>query len=90
MGFFTIVLIVLGVLWLLRRLLPYLLMGFIARKQRQFTEQFGGGYSSKGGGASQASKDQRAEGEVKVEINPETQKEGKSKTIGEYVEFEEE
>lgn len=88
MGFFTIVLIVLVVLWLLRRLLPYLLLGLIARKQKQFTEQFQGQARQRGDTGS--SKDQRKEGDIKVEINPETHKEGKSKTIGEYVEFEEE
>ena len=99
--FFTFLLFVFVGLWLLGVISRWLLRGWIARKQREFQQQFGGtstsdsrsgsgfrGFYSQFGHSTQQRK-RGKEGEVTVTHTTRRSEYEVGKGVGEYVEFEE-
>lgn len=87
--FLTILLIVVVGGWLLRRLLPLLLLGILSRAARRGGGGFYTNVPPTGRGGASAGRGEKKEGEVTIKVNPDQDK-GVSKTIGEYVEYDEE
>lgn len=100
-AFFTFLLFTFVGLWLLGVIGRWLLRGWIARKQREFQQQFGGdpasednrrggfrGFYSPFGNTSHQRK-RGKEGEVTVTQNTRRSQYEVGKGVGEYVEFEE-
>lgn len=95
MGFILTILIIVALFWVLRLLFPFILLALVRRQQKRFSQQggganpFGSGFGSyqSGKGAAQPPSDSRKEGEVRVESSSEQQQQ--SRSIGEYVDFEE-
>ena len=100
-AFFTFLLFTFVGLWLLGVIGRWLLRGWIARKQREFQQQFGGdpasednrrggfrGFYSPVGNTAQQRK-RGKEGEVTVTQNTRRSQYEVGKGVGEYVEFEE-
>lgn len=89
MGTLLVILSIVAVLWLLRRLFPLLLIWLIARQAKRqggaWSAQFGGQGPQAGGRSTQST---RKEGEVTVE-SAKVEK-TVNKSVGEYVEYEEE
>lgn len=87
MGFFGVILIIFAALWLLGRLLPYMLAWLLARQGRKMYNAAGGS----GGGFNGARKNTKKEGEVTIEqVDAETDSSKISKQVGQYVDYEEE
>lgn len=93
MGFLGTIFTILLVLWLLGRLLPYLLAWFLARQGRKiFNAAAGSPYGGQDGGRGNAPREKdKKEGEITVEsADSETADATKiSKTVGQYVDYEE-
>ena len=94
MWFIEFILLTIIVLYLLGWIGKKLLVWWLTRKQRQFTDQFGqrGGFtyswSSKYGTGTRTKNTQNKEGEVHIKQTQTTQKKV-SRTVGDYVEYEE-
>ena len=97
--FISFILITIAVFYIIRVAGRYLLRRWIERKQREFSQQFGGdgGYTYKQytwgrpkgqRGTSASDRTRKQEGEVRIEnLNPTRKK--VSRDVGEYVEYEE-
>lgn len=86
MGFFGILALIFVGLWLLGKLLPFLLVGLISRQQKRWANSASGGATGGGAGAQR-----KKEGEVTIEQST-TSENGTpkvSKQVGDYVDYEE-
>lgn len=86
-GFLTVLLFIVVGFWLAGKLGRWTLRRWVTKRQQQFEQQFGGAYGSN---QSSGRRQQRPEGEVTVTKNTSKATPSVSKSVGEYVEFEEE
>lgn len=84
--FFSFIFISILVIWILGQVGKFFARRWIARKQREFAEQFGG--APAGGQGRGSTRRSRREGEVSVQQTMPVEKKV-SKSVGDYVEFEE-
>ncbi|MEG0033110.1 MAG: hypothetical protein RSF93_02510 [Mucinivorans sp.] len=91
MTFLLIILIVVVGMWLLRRLLPLLLMGLMSRAAKRGKATFYTNVPPGAGpqGANQT-KSSKKEGEITIKVPQDVAEKGMSKTIGDYVDYQEE
>lgn len=85
MGFFGILALIFVGLWLLGKLLPFMLVGLISRQQKRWANGAAGGATS---GTSARGK---KEGEVTIEQSTPSENDTPkvSKQVGDYVDYEE-
>ncbi len=88
----TFILILLLVGWVFKRVFPLLLMWYIQRRARQGggSTYFGGNFNGWSNTQERSTKDQRKEGEVTVEKKSSPKEKVIDRSVGEYVDYEEE
>lgn len=86
-GFLTVLLFIVVGFWLAGKIGRWTLRRWVTKRQQQFAQQFGGAYGNNPGSGSRKP---RPEGEITVTQNASKATPSVSKSVGEYVEFEEE
>lgn len=86
----SVILTIVVVFWLLGLLFRVILRTWILKKQKEFANQMGGPFAGFGQRQYNQQTQNRPEGDVKIQKTDPVIHKNLDKTIGEYVEFEEE